>query len=216
MADWYGVADRDVYSERFLAERDALADAAYRGDWHAVLTAVDATPELANSRRVGGRSGWTPLHQAAFHGAPVAVAEQLLAAGAWRTIRAVDGERPVDIATRLGHHQLVPLLRPAPRHEVADGDLRAMEHFLHALIRVRTESMGITARLLPPQVSVLGELPDARLHFAVPGMYGGFTTELKADQVQLEVRSFCRVAGGSGQTHRITPEECALIENGWG
>ncbi|WP_256178300.1 hypothetical protein [Kitasatospora aureofaciens] len=30
------------------------------------------------------------------------------------------------------------------------------------------------------------------------------------------VKSDCRVVGGSGQTHRITPDGCALVEEGWG
>ena len=48
--------------------------------------------------RPGGHSRYTVLHQAAHGGAPVAVVEQLLALGAWRTIRTACGERPVDVA----------------------------------------------------------------------------------------------------------------------
>ncbi|WP_327072191.1 hypothetical protein OG196_00755 [Kitasatospora purpeofusca] len=91
----------------------------------------------------GGRSGWAPLHQAARHNAPTEVVERLLAAGAWRTLRSADGERPVDLATRLGREALVPILHPVP-----EVDLRAMEHLLHALIRVRAEYFSVTVTLV--------------------------------------------------------------------
>ncbi|MBV6700201.1 ankyrin repeat domain-containing protein [Kitasatospora aureofaciens] len=218
VAQWDGVTDREAYKETFLAERDRLADAAHRGDWAGVLAAVAEAPGLANGRRIGGRSGWAPLHQAAWHGAPAEVVEQLVAAGAWRTLRSADGERPVDVAVRHGREALVPLLEPAPVHPAPERALRAMEHFLHALVRVRTEEAAVTTALLPMQVSVLTEVPDAALWFAVPGMYGGFSVRLEdaATTPWLTIKSHCRVVGGSGQTHRITPDGCALVEEGWG
>ncbi|WP_052509258.1 ankyrin repeat domain-containing protein [Kitasatospora griseola] len=145
MAGWDGVAERGHFHEYIQATLDQASDAAYRGDWPTVLAAVAKSPGLANTRRTGGRSCWTPLHQAAWHGAPPAVVQQLLDAGAWRTLRATDGERPVDIAARLGRDTLLPLLEPAPLHPVGERDLRAMQHFLHALIRVRTEGYGVKA-----------------------------------------------------------------------
>jgi hypothetical protein len=217
VAQWYGVTDRELHQEATLAERDRLADAAHRGDWAAVLTAVTASPELANARRIGGRSGWTPLHQAAWQGAPAAVVEQLVAAGAWRTLRCADGERALDIATRLGRDQLAPLLEPAPVHPVKPRALQAMQHFLHALIRVRTEEFSIQADLLLPQVSVLTELSDEGLGFRIPGMYGGFGIVLEepATAPRLRVTSHCRVVGYSGQTHLVTPDGCTLVDQGW-
>ncbi|MFJ1791104.1 hypothetical protein [Kitasatospora griseola] len=217
MANWNGVAERGHFHEHVQTALDQASDAAYRGDWPAVLAAVAKSPDLANTRRTGGRSGWTPLHQAAWHGAPPEVVHQLLDAGGWRTLRATDGERPVDIAARLGRDTLLPLLEPAPLHPVGERDLRAMQHFLHALIRVRTEDYGVKAALTLPQVCVLTELPDPRLEFTVPGMYGGFGIHLEqpATAPRLTVTSHCRVVGCSGQTHHITADGCTLTESGW-
>ncbi|ARF83306.1 ankyrin repeat domain-containing protein [Kitasatospora aureofaciens] len=217
MVDWDGVAERGVYKDVHQAERDQLSDAAHRGDWPAVLAAVAKSPGLANTRRVGGRSGWAPLHQAAWHNAPAEVVRQLLDAGAWRTLRSMEGERPADVAVRLGRDALLPLLEPAPLHQVPEPDLRAMEHFLHALIRVRTEYYAVKTALVLPQVCVLTELPDTELWFGVPGMYGGFGIRLEeaATAPRLRVTSHCRMVGYSGHTHHITPDSCLLVDSGW-
>lgn len=217
MVDWDGVAERGVYKDAHQAELDRLSDAAHQGDWATVLAAVAKTPALANTRRIGGRSGWTPLHQAAWHNAPAEVVRQLVDAGAWRTLRSTDGERPADVAARLGHDALLPLLEPVPLHPVPEPDLRAMEHFLHALIHVRTEHYSVKTALVLPQVCVLTELPDAELWFPVPGMYGGFGIRLEKAETgsHLRVTSHCRVVGYSGRTHHVTPDGCALVESGW-
>ncbi|MCY4505399.1 MAG: hypothetical protein OXG35_00345 [Acidobacteria bacterium] len=53
--------------------------------------------------------------------------------------------------------------------------------------------------------------------FAVPGMYGGFSYRLEVDDVrpQLVSESWCRVVGGSGQRHAITPGGSQLVEEGF-
>ncbi|KAG2428674.1 hypothetical protein HXX76_011379 [Chlamydomonas incerta] len=51
----------------------------------------------------------------------------------------------------------------------------------------------------------------------VPGMYGGFRFEFQQvgpDPV-LVSESWCRVAGGSGQRHRITIQGTELVEEGF-
>ncbi|MGW4380356.1 ankyrin repeat domain-containing protein [Kitasatospora sp. NPDC004531] len=217
MTEWDCVAERREFREWELAERDGVSDAAYRGDWPAVLAAAAASPRAANQRRTGGRSGWTPLHQAAWHGAPPGVVRQLVEAGAWRTLRSTDGERPVDIAARQGHGELLPLLEPAPLHPVGERELRAMEHFLHALIRVTTEEYGVKVAIVLPQVAVLTELPDPQLSFTVCGMYGGFDVRLEeaATAPRLSVHSHSRMGAGRGRTSHITADGCVLVDNGW-
>ena len=57
--------------------------------------------------------------------------------------------------------------------------------------------------------------------YPVPGMYGGFyNTCLGKDESSggswyLTCESWCRVAGGSGQRHRITAEATVLTEDGF-
>lgn len=51
--------------------------------------------------------------------------------------------------------------------------------------------------------------------FPVEGMYGGFKYKVIYDQSKgyvLISTSWCRVMGGSGQTHEITENGCTLIE----
>ena len=48
---------------------------------------------------------------------------------------------------------------------------------------------------------------------AVPGMYGGFHYVLRGEE--LVVKSWCRVVGGSGQTHRITADGYWMTESGY-
>lgn len=58
---------------------------------------------------------------------------------------------------------------------------------------------------------------EEREWFPVPGMYGGFAYELTegADGLTLTVESWCRVVGGSGQRHIITPDSTELVEVGF-
>jgi hypothetical protein len=61
------------------------------------------------------------------------------------------------------------------------------------------------------------EWESAEMWFAVPGMYGGFQTRFEGEGASAELitSSWCRVAGGSGQRHRITAEGWTLIEEGF-
>ena len=99
--------------------RQALADAAKMHAWPQVLTILKEHPELVNATRPGGTSLYTPLHQAAYGGAPVDVVQRLLALGASVTAQNAKGERPVDVAKRRSQLHLVELLEPpvAPAEE---------------------------------------------------------------------------------------------------
>ena len=56
---------------------------------------------------------------------------------------------------------------------------------------------AIRARVLRyPPVEILHEVRGKRVWFPVPGMYGGFDITLRHDV--LDVKSWCRVVGGSG------------------
>ncbi|WBB80304.1 ankyrin repeat domain-containing protein [Micromonospora sp. WMMD882] len=107
---WDGVTRRATLSPWAADARARLADSARRYDWAEVFAAVDRDPELVNSTRPDGRSWYAPLHQAAHGGASTETAGRLIARGAWRRLRDAAGERPVDIATRRGHHHLLDVL----------------------------------------------------------------------------------------------------------
>lgn len=210
---WDGVTTRDAYREDITAGRDRLADAARGGDWAQVFDLLQAQPDWINGHRIGGPSHYTPLHCAAWQGADLATAERLLDLGAWRTVTAAGGERAVDIAEARGHGQLLPLLRPQPRHPLPGAAVTALERHFHSLIEKRSHELVARYRLRLPQVAVLTELSVPRMSFSVPGMYGGFYYELRGEELLVE--SWSRIAGGSGQRHRITVHGTTLVDEGF-
>jgi hypothetical protein len=209
-ATWGAYGSRDTLKAEILAQREALADAAHDGDWPTVLAIVGTDTELANATRVAGTTGYTPLHQAAWHGAPQPVAEHLVAAGSWRTLRTTGGDKAEetarDIAQRRGHHHLARILQPRILHSVPPETLALLREALHNVIRERSgiQELITEHRLRLPEVEPLTELSEPILWFPVPGFYGGFNIELlpptrvRSGQAELEVTSWCRIVEGSG------------------
>ena len=155
---WDGITQARTLTDEAAAARHALADAAKSGDWPRVLDLLSSHREWINSSRPGGSTWYAPLHQVAWHGAPVAVVRQLIGSGAWRTHQNAHGERPVDIAARRGHRHLLETLAPVHRHPVPLGILlKAQAHF-HTVIRGRAEQLIDEHRLRLPELEPLLEL----------------------------------------------------------
>ncbi|WP_073480895.1 ankyrin repeat domain-containing protein [Streptoalloteichus hindustanus] len=211
--EWEGVTDRSDFLPGHVSQIDRLANAARNARWAEVLDLLAKTPNAVNRPRIGGTSGYTVLHHAAWNGAPPDVVRRLLDLGAWRRLRSTRGQLPVDLAARRGHAHLIDLLRPAPAHPVADDVLAALEQRLHQLVTSRMAEFRITRVLRLPQVAPLTELVEPVMWFPVPGMYGGFAIELQGPELQ--VKSWCRVLGGSARTHRITARDMMMVESGW-
>ena len=113
---WDGVTQIRTLTDEADRTRHALADAAKSGDWQRVFELLSEHREWINSTRPGGSAWYASLHQAAWHGAPITVVQQLLDSGAWRTHQNARGERPVDVADRRGHRHLLAALTPEYRH----------------------------------------------------------------------------------------------------
>lgn len=62
-----------------------VAELSYKGEWRDLLTILRDQPDLINSR--SEFKGYTPLHQAAWHGANLSVIGELLALGADPSLR---------------------------------------------------------------------------------------------------------------------------------
>jgi len=156
--DWPGVLKRELCADWLLAERDAIADSAKVYDWPTLLRLLGNHANHINAWRTGGTSWYAPLHQAAHGGAPIEVVEQLLALGAWRTLRTAKDELPVDIARRRGHQHP---LEPSPVRDVDAQALgRVQEHF-HAVIRARVAVIdGILDALRLPELAPATEFMD--------------------------------------------------------
>lgn len=210
---WDGVTLRSSIKDWISAGRDKLADAAREGDWPTVFEVLDKHPEWVNTCRIGGTSGYAPLHQAAWHGTDAGTVTRLVEIGAWRTLRTADGERALDIADRNGRRHLAGPLTPVIRHSVDPAVRQAIQRHFHALIRERTEELVTTHRLRLPELEPLTEQEVPRCWFAVPGMYGGFNYGFVGDT--LVVESWSRVVGGSGRRHVIDEHGARLVDSGF-
>ena len=214
---WDGVTQVRTLTVEADRTRHALADAAKSGDWQRVFELLSEHRDWINSTRPGGSAWYAPLHQAAWHGAPVTVVQQLLDSGAWRTHQNARGERPLDIADRQGHRHLFAALTPEYRHRIPLGVLLKVQAHFHTVIRGRAERLIEEHGLRLPELEPLLELDRPKMWFAVPSMYGGFSYRLEVDGVhpKLVSESWCRVVGGSGQRHAITPGGSQLVEEGF-
>jgi hypothetical protein len=210
---WDGVTLRSSYNDRVVEGRDKLADAARDGDWSRVFDLLEAHPAWINVGRVGGSSGYAPLHQVAWHGADAAIAHRLVAAGAWRMLRTAQGEQAVDVAERRGHHHLLMPLTPVIRHPLPVETMRSIQRHFHTLIADRAGDLITDQRLRLPELETLTEQRDPTCWFPVPGMYGGFRYRLEL--AELTVESWCRVVGGSGQRHIIDGQGARLVAEGF-
>lgn len=212
-AEWPGILDPDVLNTSYVDSAHRLADAARAGHWAAVIDLVESRHFVsANQWRIGGESCFAPLHQAAWLGAPVDVAERLIQLGAWRSLRAADGARPADLARKRGHHHLVEILAVHEPSEREKQKFAAWDHHLAGLIEERTRDLGpVRSRSVPSELIELDQVES--LWFAYPGMYGGFSMSLHRNR--LVVESWSRVVGGSGQAHVITEHGRVLVEEGF-
>ncbi|MFJ5029813.1 ankyrin repeat domain-containing protein [Streptomyces sp. NPDC088560] len=217
VAHWDGVTRRSSLKDEYAALRDRLADAARDGHWHNVLALLGENRDWVNTARLEGRSGFTPLHQAAWHGASAETVERLLEAGAWRTLRTGDGTRAVDVAAQRGHHHITAPLCPDIRHPLPADVTGRLQYHLHRLIRHRAGLEGGTdlatqQGMRLPEVEVLTELAHPVCWFPVPGMYGGFKIALSGRE--LTVDSWIRVVGGSERTDVVTIDGVNIQEGG--
>lgn len=214
---WDGVTKAEALKEEWVKTRHALADAAKSYNWPQVFQLLQQHPNLINTTRLGGKSLYTPLHQAAYGGAPIEVAEKLIQMSAWRTLQNARGERPVDVAQRRGHQHLIEILTPQYKHHLPTGILSKIQGYFHAVIRGRIDAPLAGHELRLPELEPLLELDAVQIWFPVPGMYGGFNYWLEQDGVEAKLisQSWCRVVGGSGQQHEITSAGSQLVDEGW-
>ncbi len=216
-AEWLGSLDRTVYNDSLVADSDRLADAARAGDWPAVFRVLDDTQWIGvNQWRVGGKSWFAPLHQAAWHGADLQVVDGLLARGAWRSLREASGNLPVDIARERGHAHLLDRLGLPETSSHEAERYTAWDEHLKRLVESRVQGEGFIkpGPLRYVSTEVVAQEDLRPLWFPVPGMYGGFSIEVFKGRL-LYVESWSRVVEGSGQAHVITTSGAVLVDEGF-
>ena len=154
-----------------------------------------------------------------------------MARGALRTVTDARGRTALDIRTERNftarvaakgagtdsHLVLRSVLTPPPS-PLSPARIDALDSHLGELIDSRVKDVLYDGRdprtvLRYPPVAILHEAPDKRLWFPVPGMYGGFDIQLRDGY--LEVASWYRVVGGSGQRHVITEGGATLVDTGF-
>lgn len=214
---WSGVTRAETLNDWAVEAGHQLAYAGRRGDWRRLLALLDEHPEMVNTWRPGGRALYAPLHHVAYGNGPAELVQELVARGAWRTLRSARGERPVDVARRRGHERLLEHLEPQLCRQIPADVLTALERGLHEVILSRTQKLVDEHALRLPPVEPLLEMRKSALWFPVPGMYGGFQIRLTGEGATAEVvtSSWCRVVGGSGMRHRITAEGWELVQEGF-
>lgn len=215
--------------------RREVIDSAKSANWSAMLQILnysnflkemtESAPEqhrrphrLINCTRAGGKAWYAPLHHAAWNGAPQAVVQELLDLGAWRTLRNSRGERPLDVAVRRGHRQLVEMLTPECPRPVSEWLIERIEIYFHAVMLGRAARQINENRLRLPQLSPLLEYRDSTCWCTVRGMTGGFQYwfEFGEDNApKLVSESWCRVVQGSGERHEITVNGLKMTESGF-
>jgi len=228
--DWDCVLEPGIYREERDAELNEWTNAAYKGNWDALFRiAVRYEQDMgrfANSSRlhprfdatsgnpfVGKLSGYTALHQAAWHGAPVEIVQGLIELGASRGIRTTDGkrQRPLDIANEKNHEHLYDILTPRGLPEVSDEELLKVEAHFHEVVVAEARGVFKSDSMRLPDLGLLRDHP--RVWMPIPGMYGGFN--FWWDDGHLVTESSCRVCGGSGRTNHITSGGAKLVDQGW-
>ena len=212
-----GLAQARAVDDKPVQTRHAVTDAARHDDWSRVFELLSKPVKWVNSIRPGGSSWHAPLHQAAWHSAPVAVVQRLIDLGAWRTLQNARGERALDVAERRGHRHLFRVLAPEIKHHVPREALLKVQAHFHAVIRGRAEHLVDEQELRLPELEPLLELEPSEMWFPVPGMAGDFSFRLESEGIHARLVSecWCRVVGGSGQRHEITSDGSRLVDEGF-
>lgn len=108
---------------------------------------------------------------------------------------------------------------PEPRvvHPVPQEQLLRLSAQFHRLIMERAGHLVVEHDLRLPRIDPLAVMEQPLLWCPIPGMYGGFRAELHraGSEPQLLVSSWCRVSGGSGQTHLVMPHGYVMLEEGF-
>jgi hypothetical protein len=232
---WRGIIDPELLHDDVVSASHQLSDAAQAGDWSTVFDLLDDPEEDVdiNSWRPSGKAWFTVLHQAAWHSAPNEVAAELIRRGALRSLpdargrtaydvryeRDLRAESPKDVAAQKRKSLVLRTryLKPEPS-PLAPRVIRALDWHLADVIDSRIRGVLYEGRdprrvLRYPPVRILHEVPGQHLWFPVPGMYGGFDITLVKDF--LNVKSWCRAVGGSGQAHLITTKGAILVDEGF-
>ena len=171
-------------NKEYTNDRSKLADLAFYGNWDAFFHNIQSYSKKyqqlwINATRMTDKpshdpSGFTALHQAAYHGTSVKIVRKLILQGAWRLARAIrapyEGMTPLDVARSSGFEHLYEILSPVIKHTVPPKTLVVLEQKLHDLILREEGTDDRLAGLRLPDLSVLLELEIMEMWFPVTAL----------------------------------------------
>ena len=180
--------------------QDKLARHAYNGQWKDVIGLLGQDPDLANVASTG--KGYTPLHQAAWHGAGLPVIGALLAVGGDRLHRTKEGQTARDIA-RSRHPDREDL------HYILSPSTRSVAQLLRKLIAETPNLFSdydgnrlICDRLINCLGETWGEADALATRDATATLVGGLDARLEA-----AVHAITGLSLPLGRTAQFTPAE---------
>ncbi|XP_057313772.1 uncharacterized protein LOC130655086 [Hydractinia symbiolongicarpus] len=196
-------------------------------EWLGSLTALDnydgyICNELHSQENKFPSRRWTFLHHAAFYYAPISVLEEIKAKKFVMSLKDAEGHMAIDHVKSTASPSYKNLFKP--RFKIENIDLKKLnkiEKTFHGVINSRVEDLVNEHNLILPTISVLLEkaVKTEEFWFAVPGMFGGFTIELKYNDEMTDVEavnttSWCRAAAGSCETYLCTENNVTLEDTG--
>lgn len=169
---------------------------------------------------------WTFQHHAAHFNAPESIVLAMIEKMYPMSYKDAEGKMPAAHIAADKSQNYKNLF--APKYGLSNisfDRLAKIEKNFHSVINSRVEDKVKENNLILPSLSVILELKnysklDDQFWCPIPGMYGGFSFDFtlndeESDVVSLETSSWCRVAGGSGQTHKCTEDKWELTDEGF-
>jgi hypothetical protein len=178
---WPGNVISSRFTKQYVEHRNSLSNNAYSGRWNDVLTHlefgnVEYGENWANAIRLKPAheadriSFWTPLHQAAYLGAPVNIIKHLINHGALRSLRTRHSDlshqdlTAGEIAQQMGYYHLTDILAPTILHPVPPKTIARLQALFHEMIRADCPEDEF---LILPDINVLTELRTPEMWFPV-------------------------------------------------
>jgi len=164
---------------------------------------------------------WSVIHHMAYLSAPKEIVEGYKNKGHFLGYKDFEGRTALEHVSNDKDEDYKDLYKPKYKLENIDFDkIKKIEKQFHAVILSRTD-FGVAGLIeknnviLPDLSCYLESTAEYSVFFPVPGMYGGFNgifnfSEDKKDILSLTTDSFCRIAGGSGESHECTEDKWEL------
>lgn len=139
--EWCGIFTSNFLFKEKAQLRLKLAEYFKTRKWDKGLKILKQRPDLVNIPFLDDPLWFAPLHQGAYNKAPLKVIQKLLSLGAWRTLKTIKGEKPVDLCPKGTQEDLVKLLTPIYKRKADQNVLSQIEKHFHEVIIQRIKCL---------------------------------------------------------------------------